>query len=1244
MTELTVPHRAFLNASAIADELLQDVDSYAGGIQFTLTGPTGRTITQRRPDRPAGDAKYLTEAGVPLVLPVPQAFDYPHRLLRTTAPIVVVEGTKQHLAAASALSGSRERYAVIGVLGCTAWMHDGGRPLPDLYEIDWHGRDVYLALDADIKTNPAVWDAAKSLSDVLTIELGAKSVKFVQITGAPTDGFDDVLARAPQDRRQDVAERLVANAQAKLPRRPRNRNRYIGGDGLLVDDLFRAIEADFPLAALNDQSIAIYAGGRYWNGTSLKFEAEVSTRLGNAYRPAHFDAVKAHAVPLLVAQGKQVPARQERVLLNVRNGLLDPTSLKLYEHTPEWRSTVQFNVDWDPDAECPLYDEWIEQRVGQDQIPGLEQMTSLCLDPTTVPMRSLFLFGPTRTGKSTYARLMKEIVGPENCSSVRLHDMEKDFAIAEMYGKVLNLGADLPAGHIKELSIFKQTTGGDTLDANRKYGKKFQFVNHALSVFTANEISTIGEMSGAYFDRIHPVYFGNSYAGSMDPEIEERLLAERNGIFRRWVLATQARLAQKGGLPMPPPVWVMTQFEQESDLVRRFLAEETVADDTIEPTHLYNAYKRWCEDMGRRALGRNKFLGRVAEAGFPSRKTNNRRVHDLRLRRDDDPLPDDGPPSQDRDVRDGSITEVSAPNEVGPSASFLREAVSGTNVPNATAPCSDCTTMAFDLETGDADRLFLYPKDTHYIRLLVVACEHGSWVTSDRGQMREWLSREVTWVGHNAHQFDVLVLRRYLGIDLLDRTIDTLPLARLVLPPLPAPQAKKRSRPKPIQYGLAQLADRFGLPGKAGDLGALAQTHGQGSSDKYLAIPVDDAEYLAYAHGDGTATWRLYKYLDAHLPDRTYAEREMRLSRMAAEMRWRGLGVDGATLEARLEEDQAERVNVANRLREAGIEVDKKVTKAGKIVAAKLLGGDFPSGPDGTPLLNQDTLAGLEHELVPDLLAMNADRGLPVLVSKNLADDGRVHAAMDMSNQASGRWSVKQPGLTTWGKRGSGGRDRALFAARPGHVLMSCDLTSIDIVGMAALSQDPDMLARLRRGDWHREMADLLFCDRSDEARTKAKAAAHAINYNAGPVTLAQTAGIDEADAGAIIASIKESFPTLDLFKRERVHQAETLGTFSNGWGRALNTHAGEEYTGAPGLSGQSWARDAAMECLLRLDDVGLSQYVVLHIHDEFIFEVPQEQEPELRPKIVDAMTFTRDGAPVSCSLSPAAKTWDQLM
>jgi putative DNA primase/helicase len=82
------------------------------------------------------------------------------------------------------------------------------------------------------------------------------------------------------------------------------------------------------------------------------------------------------------------------------------------------------------------------------------------LDPTITPTKAVFLFGAARSGKSTYLRLLQEIAGPENYSAVTLHQLSDDrFAAANLYGKMLNVAADLPASHVEDLSTFKMMTG-----------------------------------------------------------------------------------------------------------------------------------------------------------------------------------------------------------------------------------------------------------------------------------------------------------------------------------------------------------------------------------------------------------------------------------------------------------------------------------------------------------------------------------------------------------------------------------------------------------------------------------------------------------------------------------------------------------------------------------------------------------------------------------------------------------------
>ena len=152
----------------------------------------------------------------------------------------------------------------------------------------------------------------------------------------------------------------------------------------------------------------------------------------------------------------------------------------------------------------------------------------------------MFLYGPSRSGKSTYLRLLRAIVGPRDTSSVTLHQLAEDkFASANVYGKRLNIAADLSSREISDLSIFKMLTGEDHISANKKYGAQFTFRNAALFAFSANEIPAVSEGSDAYFQRVIPFNFARSFKGAEDPTIEARILAELPGILVRLAKAAQ---------------------------------------------------------------------------------------------------------------------------------------------------------------------------------------------------------------------------------------------------------------------------------------------------------------------------------------------------------------------------------------------------------------------------------------------------------------------------------------------------------------------------------------------------------------------------------------------------------------------------------------------------------------------------------------------------------------------------------
>jgi hypothetical protein len=184
---------------------------------FPYRRPDGQFVNQLRPDVPLADLpKYIWPARTPPALNVHP--DMAERAADPDVPLLIVEGTKQYLAAVSALDG--QDVAAVGISGCRNWTHEGA-PIADLAGIGWDGRDAVLANDADLKTNRDVWDAADGLAGC-ALAYGAARVRHLDTPGTAKAGLDDVLARVKAEDRAAMLLRLIASA-GPLPRAPRRK-------------------------------------------------------------------------------------------------------------------------------------------------------------------------------------------------------------------------------------------------------------------------------------------------------------------------------------------------------------------------------------------------------------------------------------------------------------------------------------------------------------------------------------------------------------------------------------------------------------------------------------------------------------------------------------------------------------------------------------------------------------------------------------------------------------------------------------------------------------------------------------------------------------------------------------------------------------------------------------------------------------------------------------------------------------
>jgi DNA polymerase-1 len=594
------------------------------------------------------------------------------------------------------------------------------------------------------------------------------------------------------------------------------------------------------------------------------------------------------------------------------------------------------------------------------------------------------------------------------------------------------------------------------------------------------------------------------------------------------------------------------------------------------------------------------------------------------------------------------------------------QAVSG--VPAADRPAAEVVTagvLGFDIETGDADELFTY--GSGFVRLTGAITEDGTKVLGDADNggpeaLVEMINRADAVYGHNILGFDGLALAYYHDLDweaFCAKAIDTEVKARQADPP------RSRGKSNADPYDLDHVAAKYGVPGKSDGLPKLKRKYGG-----YDKIPLDHAEYREYLEADLDATKGVADVLRASELS-AYEKREHEILGLMGRMTLNGFKVDTDLLRTRTRQGEEKKQAALTELHERfGVPLGKEVyrgrgkarklvfepsksplaTKEGKaaLVTAiqDLTGqphyprtetGDLATGQDGMAKLKQvfGHLEGI-NEFADLVTTVTTTRTVYQTAATYLTKEGRVHPVVSM-RQASGRGSVTKPGMTVFGKRNGKHHERDIFVADEGHVVITCDLSQVDMRGIAGHCQDPAYMELFQPGrDAHQEIADMLGISRHD-----AKARGHGWNYGLGAASMIRD-GADPEVVYKFTNGMQEQFPVLCEWRdgvREKGGRGELL---DNGFGRLMRCVPEWAYTVAPALMGQGTARDITCEVLLRLirRHPEYRHYLRTWVHDEFVFSVPEDRVEEIGADIEEAFTWEWRGVPILCDLSAPGASW----
>ncbi|MHB1920903.1 MAG: DNA polymerase I [Chitinophagaceae bacterium] len=493
---------------------------------------------------------------------------------------------------------------------------------------------------------------------------------------------------------------------------------------------------------------------------------------------------------------------------------------------------------------------------------------------------------------------------------------------------------------------------------------------------------------------------------------------------------------------------------------------------------------------------------------------------------------------------------------------------------------------------------------------------------------------DLVLIGQNI-KYDMLVLKWY-GIPIRSRLFDTM-LAHYLI----EPEGRRSMDVLSAQYLDYEPVHIIALIGKKGK--------NQGSMRD-----VELEKIKEYAAEDADITFQLkqkfYPLLQKRTVEKVFYEVEAPLVPVLADMEFEGVNIDPRALRDYSKELEKDiRTAEESVYRQAGVRFNLASPKQlGEVLFEKLkLDAQAKKTRTGQYATGEDVLQKLshQHQIVEDILVFRELSKLkstyvdtlPLLVNPRT---GRVHTSYNQAVAVTGRLSSNNPNLQNIPIRTERGREvRKAFVPRDDrHRLVSADYSQIELRIIASISGDVQMIEAFKNGmDIHTATASKVFgvepSTVSQEMRRKAKAVNFGIIYGVSAFGLSENIGVSRTDAKKLIDQYFAQYPSIKTYMEDSIRLAREKGYVETLLGRKRwlrDIHSanavvrGFAERNAINMPIQGTAADMIKLAMIRIHrelmENHLKSRMILQVHDELVFDVPEDELPIIRPIILDAM------------------------
>ena len=321
-------------------------------------------------------------------------------------------------------------------------------------------------------------------------------------------------------------------------------------------------------------------------------------------------------------------------LLNVLNATIDLRTGEIYKQKQEDLITRIANVDYDPNADCPTWKQFIREimNYNTELIHFIQNAAGWAITGDTSEQTMFILFGTGANGKSTFLNTIMNLLGDYSVATPTETFMKKtgdqiSNDIARLRGTRFVMTSEAEHGRRISEPLIKQITGSDRMTARFLYGEFFNFVPTFKIFMATNHKPVIKGTDHGIWRRIKLIPFTTRIEEEkQDKYLEKKLMQEASGILN-WLIEGARRWC-KEGLKTPNIIIRATdEYRAEMDVIGNFIKERCIQGNgiSIRARELFKCYQDWCGDHNEHAVS-ERFLGlRLKEMGLEQRRSNDGR-------------------------------------------------------------------------------------------------------------------------------------------------------------------------------------------------------------------------------------------------------------------------------------------------------------------------------------------------------------------------------------------------------------------------------------------------------------------------------------------------------------------------------------------------------------------------------------------------------------------------------------------